>query len=72
MNVSLSKLSGQDLFEYYISKGGEYASVLGQAYGELDKDLFAMLEECVRTGRRISITEDMKNVIDPPITVSIR
>lgn len=71
MDVNLSKLSGQDLFEYYTSKGGEYASALGQAYGELDKDLFVMLEECERTGKHIVIKEDMEDVIDSPVTISV-
>jgi hypothetical protein len=67
----LSKLSGQNLFEYYVSRGGEYSSVLNQAFSEIGHDLFTMLKTCERTGRRISITEDLEGVIDSPVTVAI-
>lgn len=68
--LDLSKLTGRDLFEYYTSEGGEYASVLNQAFAEIDRDLFIMLVQCERTGKRITITEDMPRVIDSPITIS--
>lgn len=67
----LTKLSGRDLFEYYTSKGGEYAQVLGLAFMEKGHDLFAMLEECERTGKHIVVTDDRDDIIDPPVTVSI-
>ena len=71
--IDLTKLSGRDLFEYYTSRGGEYAQVLGLAFMEKGHDLFAMLEECERSGsgKHIVITDDREDIIDPPITVSV-
>lgn len=64
-------LSGIELFELYLAEGGEYASVLQQAYLELGDNLFSMLEECEKTGKRITINEDAEEVIDSPITITI-
>lgn len=67
----LSDFSGQELFEYYTSKGGEYAQTLNQAFVEIREELFEMLEQAEKQGKKIIITEDIDDVMDSPVTISI-
>jgi len=65
----LSKMTGRQLLEFLTFQPGEYAQTLMTAFVSIGEDLFPMLEECQRTGKRIAILDSMTDVNDPPITV---
>lgn len=69
--MTKKSLQGIELFELYTAKGGEYSSILHQAYVELGDKLLSMLEVCEETGKKITINEDLEEVIDPPISITI-
>lgn len=70
--IDLSKMSGTDLFEYYTSQSGEYKETLFQAHLEIGDKLFPMLEECEKTGKKITLKEDIKDALDTPISVIMK
>ena len=67
----LRTLPGIELFEYYTSLGGEYANSLLMAHLELGEELYPMLEQCERENKKIVITEQEGDFLDPPITITI-
>lgn len=69
-----SKWTGRELFEYYINLPGSYSGVLMLAYQNINDNLFLMLEECERTGKKIVLKEEngMEGVFDPPLVVKMR
>lgn len=69
--LDLSKFTGELLFEYYTSKQDDYAQTLGTAFMEVGDKLYGMLEQAQKTGKRITLKEDLQDVNDPPITVTI-
>jgi hypothetical protein len=71
MKPDLSKLSGEDLFDYYTSQNNDYKGVLFQAHIEIGDELFKMLEQAEKQGKKIAIKETLNDVDDPPITVYI-
>ena len=71
MKPDLTKLSGEELFDYYTSQDSDYKAVLFQAHLEIGDKLFKMLEEAEKNGKKIAIKESMKDLNDPPITVYI-
>ena len=70
--IDLSKMSGDDLFEYYTSQPGEYKATLFQAHLEIGDKLFPMLEKCEKTGKKITLKEDVKDALDSPISVIMK
>lgn len=71
MKLNLFKFSGQQLFDFYTSKGGDYSQVLFQAHLQIGDELFKMLEQAEKEGKKIVIKEDVQDVDDPPITIVI-
>ena len=67
----LTELTGLQLFEYYTSQSNEYSNTLHMARLELGEAIFPMLEQCEREAKRIVITEDLQDVLDSPITITI-
>lgn len=69
---NLKTLSGSELFDFYLSKGDEYSGVVFDAFVRIREDLFPLLEEAVRSGKKIILTCDLSTgVFDPPITVTV-
>lgn len=71
MKPDLSKLSGEELFDYYTSKGGDYSQILFLAHLEISDRLFDKLKEAEKLGRKIAIKESISDIDDPPINVYI-
>ncbi|MBP6976981.1 MAG: hypothetical protein PHD61_05635 [Bacteroidales bacterium] len=69
----LNTITGRELFEVYTSVEGEYGQTLLTAYTIIGDDLFPMLEECHRTGKKIDlkITPGYEHVYDPPLDIVI-
>ena len=68
----LLTLTGQELFDIYLSRHDEYSSILLTAYVEIREDLFPLLEKAERLGKKVTIIQDMvSGVFDPPITVTL-
>lgn len=65
-------LSGSELFDFYTSEFTDYRQTLFQAHLQIGDTLFAMLEECEKTGKKIAIIEVSKGVIDPPMSVVMK
>lgn len=68
----LSKLSGSDLFDYYTSQDNDYKAILFQAHIQIGDELYKLLEQAEKEGKKIAIREDLGDVNDPPITVYIK
>lgn len=68
--IDLTKLTGSELFEYYTSKTDEYASTLFTAYDQIRSELFVLLEQAQKEGKRITIKEDIQGVNDSPLTIT--
>lgn len=68
----LSKLSGQQLFEYYTSQGGDYSQILFQSHIQIGNNLFSMLEIAEKEGKKIVIKEGFQDVDDSPISIYIK
>lgn len=64
-------LSGSELFDHYTSELTDYRQTLFQAHLQIGDRLFAMLEECEKTGRKIEIKETMTGVTDTPFDIVI-
>ena len=64
-------LTGWQLFEYYTSQNDDYKGILFQAHLEIGDEIFKMLEQAEKQGKKIAIKENLNNVDDPPITVYI-
>ena len=69
MDFDKSKMTVSELFFFYLDQPDKYKDILYMAHLEIGDKLFPMLEECERTGKVIRLKEEMKNVIDPPMTV---
>lgn len=75
--VDTSRMSGRDLFEHYAYDGEdmEYRNTVLSAYMELKDDLFPILEQCEREGKRIMLrynaTLQAAGVIDCPFEIAI-
>lgn len=72
--IDKSKWTGEQLFEYYSTLGGEYEQTLSTARMQIGDELMPMLEECERTGKKITLVDDIsigKNLDDQPFFVKI-
>lgn len=73
--VDTSVMSGRDLFDHYAFDGEdlEYRETLLAAYMELSDNLFPMLEQCEREGKRIVLKHDADlqaaGVLDCPFDI---
>lgn len=71
MKPDLSQLTGEQLFDYYTGIEGEYKQTLFQAYTEIGNELFELLEKAEKEGKKVVIKEDIPDVNDSPVTVTI-
>ena len=68
----LLTLTGQELFDIYLSRNDEYSSILLTAYVEIGDDLFPLLEKAERLGKKVTLIQDLDSgVFDTPITVTL-
>ena len=70
----MNTLKGEILFNIYISKMDDYSQTLRTAFMELDEDLFPMLEECEKTGKKIVLIDDpeFEGCCDQPFSVQMQ
>ena len=77
LQVDTSRMSGRDLFDHYafVGEDQEYRNTVLSAYMELKEELFPMLEQCEREGKRIVLRYDAAlqdaGVLDCPFEIVI-
>lgn len=69
----LKKMSGADLLDYYLSKHDDYSGVVLDAYVRIRDDLFPLLEEAERSGKKIILEmEDVSSgILDSKVTITV-
>jgi hypothetical protein len=68
----LKTLSGEELFDYYTSQGGEYSQTLMLAFNEIGEKLYSMLEKAEKEGKKIYVIEEIDDALDSPLIIEIK
>ena len=74
MSYSQRTMNGEDLFFYYTGLSDEYSQVLNTAFMQIGEELFPLLEQCHKEGKKIVLVDDpvFEGVDDQPFIIEMK